>query len=195
MRTIAKGLPVPKPPRYAGRMSLYLDLLAKGLFPRELPPPFSTASLSKSVSTIASATTPVPPKSPTSLLSHSVTRSGQLHRTLTIPSPEAFLPLASLLDANWTSITKHCSSSPISAGVPEHDKDAARALFPKHRPSGLDNLRAHYRANARFVLLADIADCYSSIYTHSLCWALHGRQPCKANTKANWLGNGIDTAM
>ncbi len=43
------------------------------------------------------------------------------------------------------------------------------------------------------VVTTDIADCYPSIYTHSIVWALHGRKFAKCHKQdKNLLGNNID---
>lgn len=43
------------------------------------------------------------------------------------------------------------------------------------------------------LLQTDISDCYGSIYTHSLAWALHGKELAKENRKDNsLLGNKLD---
>ena len=48
---------------------------------------------------------------------------------------------------------------------------------------------------------SDITDCYSSIYTHSIPWALHGKEIIKndianpTRPKTFFLGNDIDTAI
>lgn len=42
------------------------------------------------------------------------------------------------------------------------------------------------------VVTTDIADCYPSIYTHSIAWALHGMQFAKCHKQDNLLGNNID---
>jgi hypothetical protein len=45
----------------------------------------------------------------------------------------------------------------------------------------------------QFLAHTDISDCYSSIYTHSIAWALHKRSVMKKNQKNNsFLGNSID---
>ena len=43
----------------------------------------------------------------------------------------------------------------------------------------------------------DITDCYGSIYTHSIAWALHGKNIIKANLNQlkGKLGNSIDEAI
>jgi hypothetical protein len=44
-----------------------------------------------------------------------------------------------------------------------------------------------------FVFHADVADCYSSIYTHAVAWALHGKQVAKAKKFDDSLfGNKLD---
>ena len=42
----------------------------------------------------------------------------------------------------------------------------------------------------------DVVDCYGSIYTHSIAWALHGKEEAK-NNKGNtaWIGNKIDSII
>lgn len=40
--------------------------------------------------------------------------------------------------------------------------------------------------------ITDITDCYGSIYTHSIAWALHGMSTAKINRKETLIGNAID---
>ena len=45
-----------------------------------------------------------------------------------------------------------------------------------------------------YLIETDIADCYGSIYTHSIAWALHGKPIAKKNrTNKNLIGNVIDS--
>jgi hypothetical protein len=43
-----------------------------------------------------------------------------------------------------------------------------------------------------YILHTDISNCYSSIYTHSIVWALHTKEVAKNNKKGNLVGNVID---
>lgn len=44
-----------------------------------------------------------------------------------------------------------------------------------------------------YLLQTDITDCYGSIYTHSISWALHGKKEAKAQRQDdNLIGNLID---
>jgi RNA-directed DNA polymerase len=46
----------------------------------------------------------------------------------------------------------------------------------------------------QYVVHTDISDCYGSIYTHSIAWALHTRESAKNNrTDKNLIGNLIDS--
>lgn len=46
--------------------------------------------------------------------------------------------------------------------------------------------------NFEYVLHTDISDCYGSIYTHSIPWALHTKPIAKADRAKSLLGNIID---
>lgn len=46
-----------------------------------------------------------------------------------------------------------------------------------------------------YVLHTDIADCYSSIYTHSIPWAIHTKEEAKKNRKNSLIGNAIDNHL
>lgn len=46
-----------------------------------------------------------------------------------------------------------------------------------------------------YMLQTDVSNCYSSIYTHSIAWALHGKEICKENLTSRdnkLLGDQID---
>lgn len=44
----------------------------------------------------------------------------------------------------------------------------------------------------RYMFVTDISNCYSSIYTHSIAWAIEGKDIAKQNRKEPTLGNTID---
>jgi len=48
-----------------------------------------------------------------------------------------------------------------------------------------------------YCFFTDIADSYPSIYTHSLCWAIHGKKNTKKNLEKskNWYGGKIDKKL
>lgn len=51
-----------------------------------------------------------------------------------------------------------------------------------------------YSLEFSHVLHTDVTDCYGTLYTHSISWALHGLEAAKRNKKNNsLLGNKIDS--
>lgn len=49
-----------------------------------------------------------------------------------------------------------------------------------------------YSLDFEYCLQTDITDCYPSIYTHSISWAIHGKNVANNNRSTNLLGNEID---
>lgn len=47
----------------------------------------------------------------------------------------------------------------------------------------------------KHVIHTDISDCYGSIYTHSVPWAIHTKEKSKKNRKNSLLGNAIDNHL
>lgn len=45
----------------------------------------------------------------------------------------------------------------------------------------------------KYIFITDITNCYGSIYTHSISWALHGMEYAKGHKKEKNLGKLIDT--
>ena len=45
----------------------------------------------------------------------------------------------------------------------------------------------------KYIFVTDITNCYGSIYTHSISWALHGIEYAKEHKKEKNLGKLIDT--
>ncbi|WP_460198184.1 RNA-directed DNA polymerase [Segatella asaccharophila] len=53
-----------------------------------------------------------------------------------------------------------------------------------------------YSLDYKYMFITDITSCYGSIYTHSIAWAMHGKQVAKQHIgDHNLLGNQIDDFM
>lgn len=157
------------------------DLLSKGYFPKELPPPFSTTSYSLALSgplaaPPAAAFSSAPKFSPPCV--HNLVRTGGLRRNLAIPNPKHFFRLAQHVVANWENFTRHTSISPFSLTKPV-DNGPDRAISPEYDLSERAGFRAKFRSTHRFLLKADISRFFPSIYTHSIPWAIMGKSVAK----------------
>ncbi len=159
-----------------------LDLLTKGYFPKELPPPFITANFAQLV---AGPSASLPADASSSRPKHSVpcvhnlVRAGGLRRNLTIPNPKHFVRLAEAVVSNWMELERRANDSPFSLSKPVYGR-SNRSISPEHDLGGRVVSRAELRSTSRFVLKTDISRFYPSIYTHSIPWALMGKTSAKA---------------
>jgi hypothetical protein len=82
-----------------------------------------------------------------------------------------------------------CESLPIA-----YDRrEGQNAMQIKRWWSNIEQRSLQMSLSYQYVFDVDITDCYGSIYTHSIAWALHGRDAMK-NEKGNkkFLGDRID---
>jgi hypothetical protein len=169
------------------------DILVRGYFPKELPPPFHTSGFANFIKKQRNS---IPPSFSTdSYISkcavHNLPRSGTLHRSLGIPNPVNYYRLALFIKKNWPQLKKHTSSTKISLTSP-FEYSSERAIAPKHALQELPKKKAALRSRSKYILKADINRFYNSIYTHSIPWALHGKTKAKKDKSDDLIGNQID---
>jgi hypothetical protein len=168
-------------------MALLDDLLSRGYFPRELPPQFSSAKYALRMSGPDAPTLPStePPKC-SLCASHSVARTGALRRQLRIPNPVHYFGLAKHIADYWVQLIAMTGGSPYSLTKPTLSGE--RAINPENSLRSRVEHRARVRATGRYLLRTDITRFYSSIYTHSLPWALLGKDEAKRKFANRTLG-------
>ena len=135
-------------------------------------------------------------------------------RILSVPNPEAFLRTVKLYSENWSKIIAF-AESPNSLSPITYLRNYSRDDFLEEINS--ENLREAHKAKSDFVegikscirvalgyqyrLKVDVANCYNSIYTHSITWAICGKESAKsymrtklpASLKSNYeLGDMLD---
>lgn len=124
-------------------------------------------------------------------------------RPLQLIHPALYVYLVYLITkkANWEKIKKRftelmkkssgieCEGLPIVSTYYKKDK-AAQIV---HWSSEVEKKSVIYSLDFDYLFHTDIVDCYSSIYTHSIAWALHEKSVAKRE-KGNkkLLGNQID---
>lgn len=171
-------------------MSLLLsDLLSRGYFPKELPPPFTTSEYSQALSTKDSSIITIfsnGGKSSSLPSTHNLIRTGGLRRNLSIPNPKHFFLLADHIVKYWMNFIDFTEKSPFSLSKPIASKKN-RAISPLHELSNRPDFRAKFRATNRFLLKADISRFFPSIYTHSIPWAVMGKTVAKSQFSSGIL--------
>lgn len=172
-------------------------LLSAGYFPREVPPVITTRAFGLLLARNWKSRPPAFQNNPRSTIParHSLVRSGPLRRSLLIPNPVSYAALADELASNWVEIERSILLSPFSKSRPVFHHRGGRAFLPLFSRNRLVELRARSRAGRRVLVSTDIARFYASIYTHSIPWALHGKDVAKARRNDDKLtGNRIDRA-
>ncbi len=174
-------------------MSLALEnLLERGYLPQELPPPFISQSLAKFVAGEKPKAFPFTAQPATSIPEvFNLARTGTLRRQLSILNPIHFSLLADFAVDNWAALEKEATTSAFSLSSPV-TTDAKRGIGRKHKMDQRSERRAQVYAQGRFLLRADISRFYPSIYTHSIPWALHGKEYSKQHKFDPNLGNRLD---
>jgi hypothetical protein len=172
-------------------------LLAKGYFPKELPPQFSTSSFATAV-TNRSLTLPPTLRNSRKIAkvcSHSLSRTGLSRRRLSIPNPIPYFNLCTAISNNWQDIRQKIWKSPLSITKPINRGAYNRALAPQTDLGSVIEVRAHSRRSAGYLLRADVSEFYPTIYTHSVPWAIHSKATAKADHSNALYGNVIDTYL
>ncbi|MGE3966275.1 MAG: hypothetical protein AB7I09_19420, partial [Planctomycetota bacterium] len=97
------------------------DILERGYFPKELPPPFTTKSFANAaVGKRGGLRQELASKGPhhAELCIHNMVRSGGLRRHLGIPNPVPFSRLCRFIDAEWHRLQPAAQRSPYSLTSP-----------------------------------------------------------------------------
>lgn len=172
------------------------NVLGRGYFPKELPPPFKSITFGNTAAANADQLdAAIGVRTPTTRAAvHNLVRAGDLRRKLAVPNPLNYFRLSRYLVTNWPQLSAHVQGSVLSISTPVVSP-IGRALNPRVLIGDLPSQRASHRATVRYVLFADVARCHPSIYTHSIPWALHGKAVAKANRAPGLLGNDLDTLM
>jgi len=128
---------------------------------------------------------------------HSYTRpGGERPKGVGHTQPCTFLPLCREIEEHWDEIQGHIAfPGSLSISRPTIQTPTPRGVGPLVSLASLPEYRSRYRFFGRFLLQADIAEFYRSVYTHSIPWALHGKDVAKKERGNTLLGNRLDVLV
>jgi hypothetical protein len=176
-------------------------LIKRGHFPTELPPPFHTDDLARCRNSVLQAWQGLQPNQQAQLEPYSVPKIGAHRRTLATVNPIVQTRLAKLIADEWVTIRSFLRRSKIALEPVEIVENANRAI-PIPNFNLLELKQLDILAQYDFIVSADTSRFYSTIYTHSIPWALHGKAWCKEHLKGKkkaiydaTLGARLDTAL
>ncbi len=103
---------------------------------------------------------------------------------------------------NWKTIVKRfskfasnkkikCMSLPIRSDTKESDT----AAMVSHWWHKVEQKSIELSLDYQYLLVTDISDCYGSLYTHSVAWALHSKEVAKSEREKAIIGNVIDWCL
>ncbi|ADC72980.1 conserved hypothetical protein [Thioalkalivibrio sp. K90mix] len=115
--------------------------------------------------------------------------------------PAIYVSLVNVIceNDNWALIQKRfgefengvvdCCSAPVMSV--DHQTDVATQV--RSWWQSVEQRSLTYSLEFSHLLHTDVTDCYGSLYTHSIAWAIHGLESAKKNKgKNSLLGNKID---
>ena len=154
-------------------------LLVRGFYPRELPPPFRTRHFTRVRDTLSA------PKnySASTTFFRGANHRGKV-RDFGVVNPVSYLLLSRFIAQHWPKIKKVYALTSLSGTVPRFPPVRAPGRALAGQP--LTALRAvQHRIASTYPLVVslDISNFYGSIYTHSIPWAVLGKQAAKTLLK------------
>jgi len=181
-------------------------LLDYGLFAEKVPPCFSSVGLASIVAeTMAGLLDEADEKKLKAHIDgrghdyvrYEALRDTNVPRHLGIPHPESYAVQALAISKHWQEIAAH-SNQPNPAISRIHVRHVGDGRIFEMNYKGDERFQheedeIRCMAGAKFVVEADIAACFPSIYTHSIPWALHGKDKTKNSSSiTEYAGNLLD---
>lgn len=181
-------------------------LLDFGLFAEKVPPCFTSKGLAELAATsMAGVLETVDLKALNDAVGdrshdyirYEAIRDINIPRHLGIPHPESYALQAQAIKKHWEEIKAHCAKpSPAISRI--HVRHVGGGCIFEMNYKGVERFQfeedeIEWQSGAKFVVKADIATCFPSMYTHSIPWALHGLEVAKKSTGLGKLyGNLLD---
>lgn len=165
-------------------MKTRFSLVNSGLYPETLPPCFDSKDAGRAFRGIVQGLDSGKfNKITTDYIPYNGTKHDGSRRFFGTPNILTYFHISSFIWNNWSHFEKNYALSIYSIGVPKiMDVSEERAV----RVPSLSELSKRVSENikyAPFILKADIAQCFPSIYTHSIPWAAHGIAASKGDRK------------
>lgn len=178
--------------------AVYKGLLLKGFFAEKLPPIFTADSFYK----YCSENSIHRPKDPRKCqyITYENIGYNNVPRILGIPSPFAYESLCYYIREHWPEICAHFKKQTEGQQYKisrihirkmrgsdaifdmTYKTSADRALSPVHQ----------LKIGKRYKVESDISQCFPSIYTHSIAWALATKEVAKSNQGLKYWYNKLD---
>lgn len=181
-------------------------LLDFGLFADKVPPCFTSEGL-KAIASLAmhdvlvetdekTLKDSIDPKAH-DYIRYEALRDTNVTRNLGIPHPEAYAVQSLAISRHWKEISTHCNLPKPAISRIHVRPNGSGSIFEMNYKGEeryqLEEDEIRWMAGTQYVVHADVASCFPSIYTHSIPWALHGKTTSKKLKSMTVLaGNLLD---
>lgn len=171
-------------------MQSRFSLINAGLYPETLPPCFISQDAKRAFrGLVSNLDTTQFHERRSEYVRYSGTKHDASRRFFATPNIVSYFHIASFIWKNWRRFKENFALSDYSIGAPELMGEGAERAVKVPSLSELSKRASENLRYAPFVLRADIAQCFPSIYTHSIAWAAHGIGPSKADTRKDSRDN------
>ena len=123
-------------------------------------------------------------------IQYASSRHKNIPRQFAIPHPESYMHLCQIIKENWEEINLH-----IGKANPKFNHCHVRRIIGKPHIFEMsyegvekdikEDKDIEYSIGASLIVQADIATCFPSIYSHSIPWAIRGKNNAK-KTRDHW---------
>lgn len=168
-------------------------ILGKGLFPKEMIPPFNSEKLDMKFDKIERKIQGYGKDGAGKCISFNIPRLKSTRRKIGIPNPLAYYHLCKEVELNWNEIQRVIGKSKISLSKPKVIDDDKEYIITEKKYGDIVLNKIIYSMSAKYIVYADISRFHGTIYTHSIPWAFHGKNTAKLDTSSALFGNKIDT--
>lgn len=186
---------------------LFRGLLDYGLFAEKIPPCVVSQGLADFVSENLKTVLDKPDdrklrsaieKRSHDYMRYEALRDSNVPRHLGVPHPEAYAIQVLAIAKYWQTIAIHCNKpKPQFSRIhvrPIGDGSIFDMNYKGDERYRLEEEEQKWMSGAQFMVEADIAACFPSIYTHAIPWALNGKAEAKNNRSLNGsIGNLLDS--
>lgn len=185
-----------------GKSFLLNALLKENYFPlqkkkkEELPPAFTSSALTKAIARKVRKVTLSKSRKGDGFdgIQYKATRYNNVPRLFTIPHPKPYIDLCFEIYDNWDKIKRICLNT-RSLIKPKQHVDG-RAIIMDYETSSEERNRYYKSAfGKKFIAHADIANCFPSLYSHAIPWALVGFTYAKNNRNVPRWFNKVDACL
>lgn len=164
-------------------MKTRFQLLEAGMFPETLPPCFTSASVKRSFSgLVRQLDTSWYRERRTEYSRYNGTKHDGSRRFFATPNIITYFHISSFIWRHWSDFEANFSLSKYSIGAPHVMNEGSERAVKVPSLSELSKHTSEKIRYAPFILKADIAQCFPSLYTHSISWAVHGIEGSKRDT-------------